>query len=336
MMRREFIALLGVAAAWPAAARAQQAKVHHLAIVHPSTPAAEMTPTGGNPFWQVIFEELRRLGYVEGQTLLVRRHSWPGATDYAKLADAVVQTKPDVILVVSGRLTAVFKTATTTIPIVALTNDPVTIGVAESLARPGRNITGQVTDAGIEIWEKHFELLRQIVPGASRIAFLIPRFLWEGEGIRPFMDGIRALAHSRGVVLVGGAVDAPFGEAEYARAFEDIKRQRVDGMVAFDSPENLRHRQTIVALAERMRIPAIYPYRAHAEVGGLMSYAFDLALSGRRAVGQVDQIVKGAKPADIPFQQPTKFDLVINLKAAKALGLTVPATLLARADEVIE
>jgi putative ABC transport system substrate-binding protein len=339
MRRRDFIAVVGgIAIARPIGPLAQQsAKGHRLAVVVPLNPTADLTTAGSSPFWRLVFQEFERLGYVEGQNLVVERYSAEGRTErYGELVDSAIRSKPDVILVLTGRLTEAFKRATVTIPIVAMTNDPIALGLVTSLAHPGSNITGVVSDAGIEIWEKHLEFLKEVVPTAARVALLMPRILWEGSMVPKLKSSILELAQKRGISLIGALVDGPLGPAEYGQAFEMMKQQRVDAMVVFDATENFFNRKTIVTLATKEQLPAIYPYRAHAQLGGLMAYAFDQSELGRHAVSQVDQILRGTNPGDIPFHQPTRFQLTINLKTAKALGLTVPPSLLARADEVIE
>jgi putative ABC transport system substrate-binding protein len=331
--RRHFVSVLGgaVAATWPARARAQQpGKLFRIAIVHASAPVAEMTDTG-NPRFIALFKELRRLGYVEGQNVVFERYS--GAGQYSsELANEVVRHKPDLILTTSSRMALNFKAATTAIPIVGLMADPVVFGIVDSLAHPGGNITGISTDAGPEIWSKRLELLREAVPGTSRAGFLASRFGWE----TPFAVGLRVAPERMGISLIGPPLVAPLQEAEYRRVFKAMLQGRADALIVSDAPEHLTYRRLIVELAASSRLPTIYPYREQAEVGGLMAYAPDLLDVYRRAAGYVDQILKGTKAGEIPIYLAVKFDLVVNMKAAKAIGLTIPPTLLAHADEVIE
>jgi putative ABC transport system substrate-binding protein len=335
MRRREFIYLIGgsAAATWPARVRAQQpGKFFRIAIVHASAPVAEMMTDTGSPRFIALFKELRRLGYVEGQNVVFERYSGAGQNYSSELANEVVRHKPDLILTTSSRWALNFKAATTAIPIVGLMADPVAFGVVDSLAHPGGNITGISTDAGPEIWSKRLELLRDVVPRTSRAGFLASRFGWE----TPFAVDLRVAAERMGISLIGPPLDAPLLEAEYRRVFDAMLQGRADALIVSDAPEHFTYRKLIVELAATSGLPAIYPYREQAEVGGLMAYAPDLLDVYRRAAGYVDQILKGTKAGEMPIYLPVKFDLVVNMKAAKAIGLTIPPTLLAHADEVID
>jgi putative tryptophan/tyrosine transport system substrate-binding protein len=317
----------------PLAAEAQPTgKVYRIAFVSPSSPVAIMTDHGPAGY-KAFFSELRRLGYVEGQNLVVDRRSGEGRTEhYPDLVRNVVETKPDVICAISSRMVQAFKAATTTIPIVANTGDPVADGLVASLSRPGGNITGVSSTAGDEIYGKQLQLLHELAPTASRIALLIPRALWNGRLGQVW----RTPAQRLGLMLVGAPMGDPIQEAEYRQVFGLMGRDRVQAIVVGDNPENFTFRRVIVELATQARLPAIYAYRESTEVGGLVSYGADIADLSRRLAGYVDRILKGANPGDLPYQLPTKFELVINLKTAKALGLTIPQSLLLRADQVIE
>jgi putative tryptophan/tyrosine transport system substrate-binding protein len=333
--RREFITLLGgAAAAWPLAARAQQrAKAHRIAVIHPSRPVAMLTDSGGLPNFEAFFKQLHQLGYVEGQNLLVERYSGEGRTEsYAALARDVVGSKPELIFVLSARMVQHFQATATTIPIVAYTTDPVALGLAPSLARPGNNITGVVADVGVEFWNKQLEFLRETVPTISRVAYLTPRVVWDG----PTGATIRKAAHHFGVDLLGALLESPIGELEYRRVFAAIVHDRANALIVNDTPENYANQRLITDLAMSTRLPAVYPNRSFVDAGGLIAYGPDALDLFRRAAVQVDQILKGAKPGEIPFYQATRFELIINLKTARALGLTVPLTLQAAAAEVIE
>ena len=334
MKRREFITLLGAAAAWPLAPGAQQsAKAHRIAVVHPARPVAMLTESGGLPIFEAFFKQLNQLGYVEGQNLLVERYSGEGRTEsYAALARDVVGSKPEIIFVVSARMARHFKATATTIPIVAYTTDPVATGLATSLARPGSNITGVVPNIAIEFWDKNLQFLRETVPTISRVAYLTPRELWDS----PQAASIRKVARDFGMDLLGALLESPIGEPEYRRVFAAIVQDRANALLVNDAPENYANQRLITDLAMSTRLPAIYPNRSFAEAGGLIAYGADAPDLFRRAAVQVDQIFKGAKPGEIPFYQATKFELVINLKTANALGLTLPQSLLLRADEVIQ
>ncbi len=333
MQRREFITLFGgTAATWPLAARAQQSsRMKRIAIVSPATKIGDIG-VNGSPFYRVFFEELSRLGYVEGQNLVVERYSGEGRTEhYADVARDVVNTHPDVIFSISTRLALNFKAATTTIPIVATTADPIALGLVSSLARPGGNITGVSVDAGIEVLAKRLALLLEATSKLSNARFLVSQLNWEG------VVGATAREASRraGISLAGEPMSS-FNEQEYQRVFNSMEHERVDGILVSDEAEQYTYRRLLVELAAKTRIPAIYAYREHVELGGLMAYSFDNGELARGSARQIAEILKGANPGDMPFRQATTFKLVINVKTAKALGLEMPSALLLRADEVIE
>jgi putative ABC transport system substrate-binding protein len=307
-------------------------KMYRIATVHPSHPIAVLSETGGLVHFRAFFEELRRLGYEEGQNLVVDRYSGDGRTErYAELAKAVVRSAPDLIFPFSAHMVQHFKEAAGTVPIVAYTVDPVAFGFATSLARPGGNITGVDPGAGVELWNKLLELLREVVPTASRVGFLTPRAVWDGK----VGAAMRAAAQLAGISLLGHLLTDPIEEAAYRSVFATATG-RVDALIVGDEPENYTHRRLIVELAERSRLPTVYPNRLFAEAGGLLTYGIDHADMLRYAASQIDRVLKGAKPGEIPFYQATKFELVINLRTARALGIEMPAAILARADEVIE
>jgi putative tryptophan/tyrosine transport system substrate-binding protein len=334
MKRREFLITLVLSATMPCAPAQQPGKLYRIAIVHPSAPVAEMTDTG-TPRFIALFKELRRLGYVEGQNVVFERYSGAGQTEHyysSELANEVVRHKPDLILTISSRTALNFKAATTAIPIVGMMADPVAFGIVDSLAHPGGNITGICTDAGPEIWSKRLDLLREAVPRASTVGFLGSRFEWESP---LWVAGLRVAAERMGISLVGPPLEGAVQE-EYRRVFEAMLQARADALIVGDAPENLSNRKLIVEWAATSGLPAIYPYREQAVAGGLMAYAPDLSDVYRRAAGYVDKILKGTKAGEMPIYLAVKFDLVINVKAAKAIGLTIPPALLVRADEVIE
>jgi putative ABC transport system substrate-binding protein len=332
MRRRDFITALGAAATWPLAARAQQpAKMKRIAFVRPAGPVSEVS-VSGRPYYRAFFEELSRLGYVEGQNLGVERYSGEGRPErYAELARDVVNTHPDLILAVAARLSLDFKMATTTIPIVSMINDPIALGLAASIARPGGNITGVTISGGLELIGKRMGLLVEAMPKLSTVSYLVSRPYWED----PRGAAAREAAKQAGLLLKA-VLPGAFNEAEYQRVFRSMEQDRADGLMVSDEAENITYRATIVELAAKGRIPTIYAVRDFVEAGGLMAYSPDLADIYRRVANLIDKILKGTNPGDIPFYQPTKFELSINLKTAKALGLEMPAMLLGRADEVIE
>jgi putative tryptophan/tyrosine transport system substrate-binding protein len=333
MKRREFITLLGSAAAWPRAARAQQAVTQRrIAIFHPAIPTTLLTETGGGSAWRAFFAELRRLGYSEGENLIIERYSAEGHHErYADLARQIVARRPDVIVTGTNPVVIAFKAATSTIPVVAFMLDPLHAGLVTSLGRPGGNLTGITLDAGIEIWGKRLQLLKEAIPSTTKAAFLGMREGWEGSS----GQALREAGDRLGISLVF-MLPQQGTPSEIERVFAAMEQQRPDAVLVSGEGDLYANRQLIAELAEKNRLPAICPYRDYVEAGGLMAYAVDLAELLRRMADDVHQILKGAKPGDIPIYQATKFELLINLKTAKTLGLTLPSALLARADEVIE
>jgi putative ABC transport system substrate-binding protein len=333
MKRREFLITLVLSATMPCAHAQQPGKLYRIAIVHPSAPVAEMTDAG-SPRFSALFKELRRLGFVEGQNVVVERYSGAGRTEhYSELANEVVHHKPDLILTITSRMVQNFKAATTVIPIVGLMADPVASEIVESLAHPGGSITGISSDAGPEISGKRLDLLREAAPGTSRVGFLASRFVWDSPF---FVASLRVAAERMGISLIGPPLEGTLQEQEYRRVFEAMLQGHADALIVGDQAENFTYRRLIVELAATSGLPAIYPFREQVEVGGLIAYGPDLLDIYRRAAGYVDQILKGIKAGEIPIYLAVKFDLVVNMKAAKAIGLTIPPSLLLRADEVIE
>jgi putative ABC transport system substrate-binding protein len=317
----------------PLAAGAQQpGRVYRIALVNPVDAVADLTEAK-NPHFKVLFSELRRLGYVEGQNLVVERRSGEGRrARYPEFAREVVQLQPDLIFLLGARMAREFQAATSTIPLVGITADPIEEKLVTSLARPGGNLTGFSSEVDGSLFGKHPELLREIVPRAVRVAALCPRSAWEGVYGRL----MRPAAARVGMTLIGALLDDPIQDPEYRRAFAAMAREGVDALIVGDSADNWTHRRLIVELAAQARLPAIYPFREFAEVGGLVTHSADLRDQFRKAAGYIDRILKGANPGELPYQQPTKFELIINLKSAKTLGLTIPPSVLARADEVIQ
>jgi putative tryptophan/tyrosine transport system substrate-binding protein len=335
MRRREFIgSLIGTAVAWPFAASAQQpAKVYRLAIVQPSIPVKELNESSRFSRFRALFGELRRLGFIEGENLIVERYSGEGQTpNYAELASEVVRQQPDVVFTSGNPMVRYFKAATATIPIVGSMADPVAFGFVSSLARPGGNITGVSIDAGIEIWSKRLGLLRELIPGVSRVGYLV-----SGDVAKSVTSvAVREAAQQAGISLVGPPLEGTIQESEYRRVFELMTQERADALLVSSQPEHFTYRGLIVELAEKARLPALFAWRYFVEVGGLISYGIDSDDLYRRAAGYIGRILQGAKPSELPIDQATKIELIINLKTAKTLGLTVPQILLAGADEVIE
>jgi putative ABC transport system substrate-binding protein len=303
-----------------------------IAIVFPSAKVSEISMSGP-PRYRAFFEELSRLGYVEGQNLGVERYSGGGQPErYAELVRDVVKTHPDLIVALAASLSLDFKMATTTIPVVAIVNEPTVLGLVPSIARPGGNITGVTISAGLELVGKRIGLLVEAMPKLSTVGYLVSRSSWDDQR----GEAAREAAKRAGISFKAAVLGSAFNEVEYQRIFRSMEQDRADALMVSDEAEHLTNLATIVELAAKGRIPTIYPFREFVEVGGLMAYSVDLADIYRRVANLIDKILKGANPGDIPFYQPTKYELSINLKTAKALGLELPAMLLARADELIE
>ena len=335
MRRRDFISLLGGAAvAWPLAAAAQQStNSKRLAIFSPSEPSADLHEHSESKIWRAFFAELRRLGQIEGQNLKVESYGREQNTSGPEaLATEIVRSNPDVILVV-GPGAVIFKKLTSRIPIVVITGDPVKQGLAESLAHPGGNFTGVSIDAGLSIHGKRIALLREMVPTMSKLGCLALRLPWNGPVAGP---AIRAAAETAGLPLAVSLLEIGASEADYRAAIESISRDGANAVMVLDSPEVLQNSTLIAKLLGDAKLPAIFTFTESVEAGGLMAYSFDLIELYKRAANNIDAILRGAKPGDIPIYQVTKFELSINLKTAKQLGLSVPPALVASADKVIE
>ena len=324
MKRREFITLLGGAvAAWPLAARAQQAgKVYRIGLFSAGGPIQSK---------KILVNGLRELGWIEGKNILFegrfaenRLERLPG------LAAELVSLDVDVIVAIGTLAPLAAKRATTTIPIVmANAGDPLGSGLVASLARPGGNVTGMSLMAP-DLGGKRLELLREVLPSLSRVAVI-----WNAANpysALVFEETQRAVK-TLAIELQSLEVRSP---DDFDGAFDSAMRQKVDALVIVEDPLTFDHLKRIAEFCADSRLPAVYGLRAFADVGGLMTYGASNADLFRRAVGYIDKILRGAKPSDLPVEQPTKFELVINLKTAKALGFDIPATVLARANEVIE
>jgi putative ABC transport system substrate-binding protein len=323
--RREFITLLGGAAALPLAARAQQtAKLPIIGFLGQSTPVVESQRL------DAFLKRLRELGWTEGRTVAIEYAWGQGSSErFAEIAADFVRLKVDVIVTAGTPNVIAAKQATSVIPIVfAVAGDPIANNLVASLARPGGNVTGLSTVA-TDLAGKRLELLREAVPGFRRLAIIgnVANSLAVLE-----MSEVQAAAARFG--LEAAALEIRRAQ-DIALAFEAL-RGGADALYVVADPLINTNRARIHTLAMGARLPAIYNAKEHVEAGGLMSYGPNFPELYRRAAEYVDKILRGAKPADIPVEQPTKFDLVVNLTTAKALGLDIPPTLLARADEVIE
>jgi putative ABC transport system substrate-binding protein len=332
MRRRDFTIGLLLAATTQSVWAQEQATQHRIATVISAGPAARVNDLASR-YWQAFWEELRHLGDVEGQNLIVERYSGEGRPQcFADLAREVVNRKPDVIVAIGGPITQAVSAATSTIPIVA--SGDTSLRVVPSLARPGGNITG-VRVTGSEIYGKRLQLLKEAVPSTSKVAYLDIRTFWESAAGQQDREELRKASRILEISLTDVLVEESTS-SEYRRVFSEIAQNRPDAIIVGGTSELAPYRQLIVELVEKGRLPAMYPFRLWVDAGGLMAYGTDLVELWRRMADDVHQTFNGANPGDIPIYQPTKFEFVINLKAAKALGLTFPPALLATADEVIE
>jgi putative tryptophan/tyrosine transport system substrate-binding protein len=322
--RRDFISLLGGTAAWPLAARAQQTPRGRprLGILIYSTPERD-------PNTQSFLRGLRDLGYIDGQNIDIEYRFAEGKPERLRdLAAELVRTKPDVIFGLGGDVTPFLVSATQTIPIVyAMSADPVQLGIADSLAKPGGNATG-ITLLSDELAAKRLEVLKEAVPSISRVGFL-----WNPDHTDNELPVARRAAMALGIQLHSVEMCGP---GDLDSAFAAAMQTDIDAIYAVSSRHMVASVTRIVDFATKSRLPLAGGWGTWVQAGGLISFGPNVGEMVRVAAVYVDKILKGAKPADLPVQQPTRFELLINLKTAKALGLDVPPTLLARADKVIE
>jgi putative tryptophan/tyrosine transport system substrate-binding protein len=323
--RREFITLLGGAAAWPLATRAQQTgKVARIGFLRYASPHQK--------HFNGFREGLRANGYIEGQNIVIEQRYADGAFDrIGELAAELVRLNLDVIVVDGSATAKVVKAATSTIPVVfALASDPVGDGLAASMVRPGTNLTGLTLSVGYQLAGKRVELLKDLKPDLSRLAVLLNR------------NNVTAESYLQDAVRVGGALGlstrafAAQTLDDLPHAFAAMVEWQADGVITLNDAVFFSQRERIVTLTLGNKLPAVHPEAEFVEAGGLLSYGANLSDLFRRSAFYVDKILKGAKPAETPIEQPSKFDLVLNLKAARTLGLTVTREFLLRADEVIE
>ena len=334
MRRRDFIVTFASVAVFyaPLLARAQEAgKTYRIAIVRPSGPVSEINETDAQ--YGPFLGELRQLGYIEGKNLAVERVSADGRFEhYREIVSAVVRSNPDAVFAFSAQLTLEFKAQTTTIPAVGAVADPLALGIVPSLARPGGNITGEDAEAGLAMWGKRLGLLKEAIPTLSRVGLLI---LPDSLGQRGTAV-LKEAAEKIGLSLVDSRLASPLDDAAYRRAFATMVQGGAEAVYVAAQAQHVTNRRVIVELAEQHSLPAIFANPVYVELGGLMAYSPDWADQFRHGAQQIDQILKGTMPGDIPFYQGRKFELMINLKTAKALGIEIPNSILAQADEVIE
>jgi putative ABC transport system substrate-binding protein len=325
MNRRAFLsALSGSLLAAPLAAEAQPAgKVPRIGVLSSASGAT----------WEGFRQGLRELGYTEGRTILIEWRWTEGKAERApELAAELVRLQPEVLVTSGPQPSAAAKAATATIPIVFIAvADPVSVGLVATLARPGSNITGLATLVGAGFVGKLIEVLKEAFPQVSRVAILInPTNAMHQQIVANELPQAAERLRLTLLTVEARAADSLTG------AFETAVRSRAGAIMVLGDPLVFVHRARIAELAAKHRLPAMYLFRESVEAGGLMAYGPSFHDLGRRAASYVDKILKGAKPGDLPIEQPTKFELVINLKTAKAVGLTIPPSLLQRADQVIE
>jgi putative tryptophan/tyrosine transport system substrate-binding protein len=330
MRRREFIALIsGAATVWPFGARAQQTEQKRRIGVLNSLAETDAEPQA----WDAAFRKrLNELGWIEGRNIQLDYRWAAGKVErLQEFAKELIGLKPDVLVAMTTPATAALHARTRTIPIVfAVVADPIGSGFVANLAMPDGNITG-FADYEPSLSGKWLGLMREVAPSVSRVGFLF------NPQTAPFARPYLATFHSAASALAVEPIETPFhSAAEIEAMMIKLGREGGAGVIVLPDTSTVIYRETILSLADRYRLPTVYPFRLFVTAGGLISYGIDLANQLRGASSYVDRILRGAKPSELPVQQPTKFELIINLKTAKALALSIPPSLLATADEVIE
>ena len=327
MDRRIFLTTVAGLLAVPLAAEAQQAgKVWRIGVLLLSPTSLFM----GAPVLEAFRQGLREVGYDEGRNIVLEYRSAEGKGDrLAGLAKELVQLRVDVIFASTPHPALAAKQATSTTPIVFVVPDPVALGLVASLSRPGGNATGIAFEASLEQAGKQLEILKEAVPTASRVAIIRDA----QASLGAYFPVVEAASQKLGVRIHRAFVREP---VDFDEAFAGILQAQADGVWVLGTPVVYAHRGRVAEFALKNRLPTFANFREFVDAGGLISYGASLPDSFRRAAHHIDKILKGARPADLPVEQPTKFELVINLKTARALGLTIPPLLLLRADEVIE
>ena len=331
VQRRRFLLASSALLAAPVASLDQDATKYRVALVFTTSPLSEMLgPQPKHPGARAFLEALQASGYTPGRNLIFEPRSAEGKYErYPEIFTELVNLKVNVIVTIGEDMTQRARQATSTIPIVmAYSNYPLEAGLVQSLARPGGNVTGVNLSPTAELEAKRLELLKEAIPKISRVAFLGLRSEWES----PIGRSVQSAAGRLGMSL-HLAENTP---SEYGTAFATISRDRPDAVFVANSPVNFGHRNTIVELVTKAQLPASYQDKQFVLAGGLMSYGSNVPDQFRRAALIVAKVLKGANPADLPVEQPTTFELIINQRTAKALGLTIPQSLLVRADEVIQ
>jgi len=330
--RRRFLCGAGALLVSPFAGAQQAQRTYRVAAILTFAPVTEMAGQDpAHPMVRGFVHELRALGYVEGRNLVLERRSAAGKLErYPSIVAELVRLKTDVIVTAGGSaLLASAKDAWDRVPVVMFGADnPVPRGLAASLGHPGGNLTGLLAISGPENAAKRLQLLKEAIPTLSRVAYLSTEPVWE----YPITRAIREAAPALGIELV----HAEHRPDDLEATFAAIERMHADALFVSIGTASFGQRKQIVAFATRAHLPGSYPFAPMVEDGGLMSYSVDVSDLGRRAAHYVDRILKGARPGDLPIEEPTKFELVINLRTARALGLTIPKALLLRADRVIQ
>ena len=314
------IALLAVS---PVAQAQQSQRLHRVGFIASTSPVSELLTV--NPAARAFARGMLELGYIEGRDLVIEWRSAEGSLERtADIVRELVSMKIDVIVTVTDSMTQQAKDVTRTVPIVmAASSKPVELGLVRSLALPGGNVTGLTMDAGPDILGKRLQLLKELLPGTRRVAVLGP------------LDE-RAAEMAAQTIGIKLHFVAPDPAKQYANAFASLVRPRLDAVLVAAWAPNFAYRRQIADFAARNALPVMYPSRAYVEAGGLVSYGLDVSELFRHSASYVGRILRGAKPADLPIERPTKFELVVNLRTAKAMGLAIPPLLLVRADELIQ
>ncbi len=331
MNRRDLLAAMSVLLSASLVRAQPTRKMVRVVLIYQSAPVSDMVgPEPVHPLSRAFVHGLRDLGYVEGQNLLLEHRSLDGKIERAaEVVAEVLRLNPDLIVSASNGITRAAKQATALVPIVMAGNvAPVEAGLVASLARPGGNVTGLTFDAGVEIEGRRLQLLQEVAPKITRVAYVGSESSWESAGPKH----MRATAHSLGLGLFLAASKGN----DFAPAFATVNRERADAMFAGTETGTFNNRRHIIKFAAESGRPASYGHQESVLEGGLMSYGMSATDVYRRAAAYVDKILKGVRPGDLPVEQGTKFELLVNLKAAKTLGLTIPQTILLRADRVIE
>jgi putative ABC transport system substrate-binding protein len=324
--RRAFLGGIGGGLASPLVVRAQAKKIYRIGYLSAPTRASV------EQVLQTFLQALHQLGWVDGQNLIIEYRWAEGKVErLPELASELVREKVDLIVTPAGSAALAAKNATSSIPIVMIfPSDPVEIGLVASLARPGANVTGTSSQPGPEIFGKQLQVLKEAVPSATRVALL-----WNpaDPGVKSWLKALGAAADALNIQLQFLQARGP---EELDSAFAEMTREHAQALLVSRASTFLAHRVRIAELAKRGNLPAMYCYREAVEAGGLMAYAVNMGDFVGHAAVYVDKILKGARPADLPIEQPTKFELVINLKTAKDLGITIPPAVLAQADDLIQ